>query len=162
MIHPARTLTTAAALALAVLLTGGCKPANKPMASTQPMMASPSRMSSIKADFLRVNPQAVIGTVSEVSGDGPFVAVSGLPAGGVQKGAVMSFMDAEQTVVAVGSVSSVGPDGRASVKYDPQAGEGGRKPMVGDLALHFPDAAGSTANLPPSTMPMRGGMMMNP
>lgn len=160
MIHPARTLTTTALALGGALAALGCKPAEKPMASTRPMIASPSQMNSIKAQYLRVNPQVVIGAVSEVSSDGPFVAVSGLSAGGVQQGAVMSFMDAEQKVVAVGTVSSVAPDGRASVKYDPQAG--GRKPQVGDLALHFPDAAGSTANLPPSTMPMRGGMMMNP
>ena len=152
MNHPARpfarlphlALFAAAAATLVIGGTGGCKPAEKPMPATRPAMNDPQAMRSLKQVYQQVNPQAVIGTVSAVAADAPFAEVADLPPGGVQAGAVMSFLDAGQKVVALGEVNSVGNDGKASVKFTPQEGAAGRKPRVGDLALHFPDASGAS------------------
>ena len=192
MNHPARPFARlphlalfAAAATLVVGGTGGCKPAEKPIPATQPAMNDPQAMRSLKQVYQQVNPQAVIGTVSAVAADAPFAEVSDLPSGGVQPGAVMSFLDADQKVVALGEVNTVGADGKASVKFTPQEGAAGRKPRVGDLALHFPDASGGSMNAGtmsggtmnsgtmsgggmevggPSTMPAgsSGGMIMQP
>ena len=110
----------------------GC--ANKPAA--EPVVVADSMtFARVRDDVMRMDPKARIGQVSEVSPDENRAAVSDITTEGLKDGDIVTFLDGNQKPLTTGKIIRVLPDS-IHVKYDAPL-EGGRVPIVGDLAVRF-------------------------
>ena len=140
---PARLLPLAALAAVPLLLA--CEPKSPP--PPQPAMTAQS-LDDLKAAFKRNDPSVVIGDVTEVLPDDPFLSAT-FPEGSVAQGDVVTVVDAGTDIVAQGTVARVSP-GDVAVRFaEPQpattrpagraATDAPRRPKVGDLVLKYPN-----------------------
>lgn len=120
------------ALTLAALTLIGCA-STKNSARPAPMAPSPSpdQLEAIRADYKNAFPKARIGVVSAVDEASGYLLVDQMDKDGLAVGQYVSFLDAEQDVIANGKIAKV--DGGVTVQF--QAGK--RSPQVGDAAVKF-------------------------
>ncbi|HEX8325528.1 MAG TPA: hypothetical protein VF595_16620 [Tepidisphaeraceae bacterium] len=119
-----------AAFALSVALICGC--ASRQNSASMSPSPTAEQIESIRNAYRVSFPNARVGVVSAVLGDQPFAFVSQIDTGVVQEGQIVTFLDAEQTVLTNGSVVKVEPEG-LTVRFEP----GKRAPRVGDAAVKF-------------------------
>ncbi len=122
-------------LAGGVVLAGliaGCmhKPAEEPI-----ITADPGMFARVRADLQRMDPNAHIGQVTEVSPAENRVAVGSIVTDGLKDGDIVTFMDGAEKSIATGKIIRVLPDS-IHVKYDAPP-VGGRVPVEGDIAIRF-------------------------
>ncbi|MDB5326280.1 MAG: hypothetical protein JWM57_1849, partial [Phycisphaerales bacterium] len=89
-------------------------------------------LDEIRSSYKSVFPNARVGVVTAVLDTDPYALVSQIDTTSLRPGVFVTFLSADQTVVANGQVVKVDPDG-LTVRYD----AGKRKPMVGDAAIKF-------------------------
>jgi hypothetical protein len=114
----------------AAMLVAGCVSKPEP----EPVSPAPSvdQVQSLRASILQVNDNAKVGVVSGVISDSPLAMVSDISTEGIKPGDVFSFVGADKSVVANGTVVEI-VDGKLAIRYEPAT----RAPMVGDVAVKF-------------------------
>lgn len=120
--------TSLAALLAAALFGCAAKPVPAP-ASTAP---SPDQVQMLRETYKSTFPAAKVGVVSTVLSDEPYAMVSDIDTTGLKEGDYVSFIDADQSVVASGQVVKVNPTNIA-VLFE----AGARRPAAGDAAVKF-------------------------
>ena len=117
---------------LAISLIAGCASKKK---EDPVVTADQNTFMRVRSDLLRMDPNARVGQVTEVSPEQNFAAVGSMPTDGLTEGAVLTFLDGNQNVLTTGKVIRVLPDA-VHVKYEAPAA-GTRAPVVNDLAVRF-------------------------
>lgn len=115
---------------IALLLTGCVAKQTKTTAFTPP--PSPEQLETIRTDFKTALPIARVGVVTAVISAENYALVTQLDTAGIFPGTVISFLNADQTVIANGTVVKVDGDS-LTVKFD----AGRRAVLVGDAAVKF-------------------------
>lgn len=124
-------------LASGSLLASGCQqPAPPPQTRPVPPVVamSPADYASLKAAYLKANPDARVGRVLDVLPSEKRLAVGDVPTGDFMKGDVVSVVDDKMALVADGMVVDVDPD-ILYVKYTTPTVGTNREPIKGDLAV---------------------------
>jgi hypothetical protein len=121
--------------ALAILIglhLFGCKVRQSQPVPAPP--ADPATMAMVRQEFLKNNPDAIVGFVTEALAQRNWVAVSDVPLGAFREGQVMVFMNARMQSLGSGVVRRV--TGTAlHVECNPKSAA--RPITVGDLAVRF-------------------------
>jgi len=125
---PLISLTIPALLAAAVLT--GC--ASKPKPVPQSQVPSADMVQTLRETYKTAFPNAKVGVVSTVLPDADYAMVSDIDTTGLKEGNFISFIDADQSVIATGSIVKVNPNS-AAVQFTP----GARRVQVGDAAVKF-------------------------
>lgn len=121
-----------ATLAAAVTLTG-CQPKQPPAGPPIAPPATAETVRDIRESYMKTDPTAVVGLVIATLPDSNLAAIGDVPVGQFQPGEVVTFIDSNQAVIAVGNVVNTTADA-VHVKYQPQ-GEMSRAPREGDMAV---------------------------
>jgi hypothetical protein len=130
----ATVATLAAAMAVtAAAFVGGCAHHQAP--ATQPIAepATPETVQSIRQSYQQRDPSTVVGLVIATLPESNLAAVGDVPVGEFKAGDVVTFIDSNQTTIAVGNVVNTTADA-VHVRYEPQ-GDSPRAPREGDLAV---------------------------
>lgn len=122
----ATLVVTAAALV-------GCQNHKPP--TTQPIAApaTAETVRDIREAFQKRDPSTIVGLVIAVLPENNLAAIGDVPVGEFKTGQVVTFIDSNQAIIAVGTVVNTTAD-TVHVKYTPQ-GEMARAPREGDLAV---------------------------
>jgi hypothetical protein len=120
------TLAAAAALA-------GCQ--NKQQQAGPPVAppASAETVRQIRQAFQERDPSTLVGPVIATLPDADLAAVGDVPVDQFKNGDLVTFIDSNQAIIAVGNVVNTTADA-VHVKYHPQ-GDAARPPREGDLAV---------------------------
>lgn len=123
-------------LAGGVVLVGlftGCtqKPAPAPIVT-----ADPGTFARVRDDIQRMDSNARVGMVTEVSPADNGAAAGEIVTDGLKEGDVVTFLDGAQNPLTTGKIIRVLPDA-IHVKYDAPLSTG-RLPVVGDMVVRFP------------------------
>jgi hypothetical protein len=110
----------------------GCQ-ANKTAVSTAPAVDD-ATYAALKSEFEAVRPGSLVGRVIKVAPAENAAEIADLPAGQFRAGEVLLFIDAQQNSLAYGTVFLTTPE-TVMVKYTVE--EGGRAPVVGDVAVRL-------------------------
>jgi hypothetical protein len=112
----------------------GCA-SNKKAEGPPAPAASESRITEIRQNYTRNDPNAQIGTVIAVEKDAQLAAVGNLMLDKIREDDVVTFIDSNEKPIANGTVVRKTADA-AHVKYEPIKPDG-RDPVAGDLAVKF-------------------------
>ncbi|HZZ42699.1 MAG TPA: hypothetical protein VFE58_07155 [Tepidisphaeraceae bacterium] len=125
-----RRLLLTAIIALPIV---GCQP--KQMPATQPIAepATAEMTTGIREAYQQKDPSAVVGRVIAVLSEQSLAAVGDVPVDKFKDGDVVTFIDSNQAIIAVGTVVNITADA-VHVKYTAQ-GEMARAPREGDLMV---------------------------
>jgi PBP1b-binding outer membrane lipoprotein LpoB len=120
-----------ATLAAAVLV--GCQ--NKQQQAGPPVAppATPQTVRDIRQSYQKAAPSTVVGLVIATMPESNLAAIGDVPVSQFKPGEVVTFIDSNQAVIAIGTVVNTTTDA-VHVKYQPQ-GEAARPPRQGDLAV---------------------------
>lgn len=97
-----------------------------------PPTPTAAQIEDIRAAYRLSFPEARVGVVTAVLDGQPYVLISQIETATVRTGQIITFLDAEQSVLTNGTVVKVDPEG-LTVQYD----DGMRAPRVGDAAVNF-------------------------
>ena len=126
-------ITRLVPVALAAALIGGCTTTttsdDQPIA--QPA-GSLETVAQIRATYQAVNPDTRVGYVNAELPGAQLVSVTDVPVEDFRNGDAITFINAQQQVIATGRVVNV-VENSVHVKYTP----GERAPGVGDVAVKF-------------------------
>jgi hypothetical protein len=126
-----KSLLTFATLALAGVMLVGCQSSSKSMPS-HPISAESLEL--LRAEFVRADAGARLGSVDEVKESAMYLAVGQISGTDFPTGSVVAIIDSNKQVVAIGTVEQTFPS-TVHVKYEKKAGQ--RSPKVGDVAVKF-------------------------
>jgi hypothetical protein len=121
-------------LAVLALATVSCQN-KKPAQPAAPALATEDVVSQIRTSYQQVSPDAEVGQVAGVLADQPYAAVTGIDASKLKTGDVITIIDPEQNVLAIGSVVNL-TGGEVHVRFDAANGAS-RRPQKGDLAVYL-------------------------
>ncbi len=121
------TLCLIFAAALPILLAG-CTYQEPPAPP-----ATEAQIAAIRSQFRRADPEARVGVVAAVLPSAHLASVGGVRVTDFTVGDIITFIDSNQKVLAMGHVETINPN-TLTVRYDPP-GENGRDPVPGDLAV---------------------------
>ena len=110
----------------------GCQ-ANKPAGSNAPAVDD-ATYAALKSEFAAVRPGSLVGRVVKVAPQENAAEIADLPADQFSAGQVVLFIDAQQNPLAYGTVFLTTPQ-TVMVRYTVE--EGGRAPVVGDVAVRL-------------------------
>lgn len=107
----------------------GCLVPEQPVAPP----ASPAQLAAIRSQYRRTDPQARVGLVTAVLPSAHLASVASVPVKDFTVGDIITFIDSNQKILAMGHVETINPNS-LTVRYDPP-GKNGRDPASGDLAV---------------------------
>lgn len=117
----------------AATLVAGCQP-KKPV-PVGPPVVDDTTYAELRAAFEKAKPGALVGRVASVTASESAAEIVDVPTAAFKRGQVVLFIDAEQNPLASGSVFNV-TENSVMVFYTVE--EGGRAPVVGDVAVRLP------------------------
>jgi hypothetical protein len=127
-----------AAVVLGVSLFGcASKPKAQSQAATSPLVTAKQQAQKLQTTYQKTDASARVGVVLAVKPDTHLAAVGDVPTQDFKKGDVISFVDANQKLVANGHVRDVQKN-LLIVGYDVPAK--GRAPQTADLAIRLKTA----------------------
>jgi hypothetical protein len=126
-----RTLLASLVVAGSVLV--GCHHAAPPATQPIAMPATAENVQEIREAYQKKDKSTVVGLVIAVLPENNLAAVGDVPVGEFKTGQVVTFIDSNQAIIAVGTVVNTTADA-VHVKYVPQ-GEMSRAPREGDPAV---------------------------
>lgn len=141
------TYRLSAVLVIGILFTAGCasRPKAPPVPASTPVTAE--TIETLRTAFTADDPNAKLGLVIEALPADNFVRISGAGAADFPPGAVVTIIDSNRNVLAHGHVE-IARDQHVDIKVDEV--RGARKPMAGDVAVKFGDAAAEGSVQPTS------------
>lgn len=116
------------AVALPMVLAG-CLTPEVPIAPP----ATPAQLAVIRSQFRRADPEARVGLVTAVLPSSHLTSVANVPVTDFTVGDVITFIDSNQNVLAMGHVETINQTS-LTVRYDPPSPPG-RNPVPGDIAV---------------------------
>ncbi len=125
---------------IAVVLLVGCAAKPVPIPPPPPpVVASPDQQDKVQVDLSKFSANAHVGRVQQISPSDSLLAVTGIEVKDVKVGDVITIVDADDHILANGTVNStyVAPDSNIPcvvVQYE-AAPNAGRAPIKGDLAI---------------------------
>lgn len=119
------------ALTFAAVTLIGCAPAKRHSPGQMSGPPTADQLESIRADYKNSFPQARVGVVSAVDDANGYLLVDQIDTAGLKNGDYLSFLDADQDVVANGKIAKI--DGGITVRFE----AGKRSPRTGDAAVKF-------------------------
>lgn len=127
-----RPTSWAAVATLAAVLVG-CHHQQPPAGPPVAPPATAETVSQIRAAYQQRDPSSVVGLVIATLPDKNLAAVGDVPVNQFKSGDLVTFIDSNQSIIAVGTVVNTTTDA-VHVKFQPQ-GEASRAPHEGDLAV---------------------------
>lgn len=127
-----RPTSWAAVATLAAVLVG-CHHQQPPAGPPVAPPATAETVKNIREAYQQRDPSTVVGLVIATLPEQNLVAIGDVPVSQFQPGQLVTFIDSNQAIIAVGNVVNTTADA-VHVKYQPQ-GEASRPPREGDLAV---------------------------
>jgi hypothetical protein len=131
--RPTSRAAAIATLAAAAAALAGCQ--NKQQQAGPPIAppATAETVQQIRQAFQQRDPNTVVGLVIATLPESDLAAIGDVPVNKFKNGDLVTFIDSNQAIIAVGNVVNTTGDA-VHVKYHPQ-GDAARPPREGDLAV---------------------------
>jgi hypothetical protein len=117
------------ALAGAMCGVGGCM--SEPQSLAPPV--TPEQLAHLRESYRAQDADARVGQVTAVLPSSRLASVGGVPAADFTIGDIITFLDSNGKILAMGKVEAIAGDS-LTVRYDPP-GKNGRDPVIGDVAV---------------------------
>ena len=94
---------------------------------------TPEQLAQLRENYRAQDADARVGQVTAVLPSSRLASVGGVPAADFSIGDIITFLDSNGKILAMGKVEAIAGDS-LTVRYDPP-GKNGRDPVIGDIAV---------------------------